>query len=281
MAKQHGEQIVVQQIAAKYAGKWPPDLSAIAGLGFDFLSSSKTAVVARKVESTSITGKPHTFTEIEIRHDSIRLSHSLPKNSSKQLRALPAAILLFRTLALLPNLSADTQSLSKLVLPPLEASAQVADAPYGLLSKKCADAQSDLKELSVKNKHALRMAEEGVASLAEMEKRATAFQERVRFLEAVPETALREAVLDWVVSHRGSFNAAAFSKSAGIPVSRCEEGLDLLLKDGTISKINGNSLAAHSHTGRIFQVQNAIRLFTHPLFRKAKSSLPVQLRKGL
>src|SRR3989344_5556061 len=136
MQQQEQIRTVEQSFRAKHTGKWPPDLSAIAGLGFDSLSSSQGACTIRKVQSANLSGKPHLLIEIVLRRDSVLLRYSVPRGSDENLRALQAGAMLLRVLSLTEGFSADASQLSGLLLPAIEQAAKASSFDLELLHKK-------------------------------------------------------------------------------------------------------------------------------------------------
>ena len=224
-------------IACRVQGAFPPNLSALAGVGFDKISSSRSQVLIRKTQSKDFMGREHLFTEMEICKGHIAVRYSCPAESDGSIRHLQAALFLLRVLSLAPRIQPDAESLATFLLPVIESSSKIAQADYERLSKKCADLQEQVSELSRANQRLTRESE-GAANLSlELERQNSALRERASALEAIPDEALRELVLDWVSSHRGSFNSALFSKEHNILPSRAEEGLEMLLKSGALRKV--------------------------------------------
>jgi hypothetical protein len=209
------------------------------------------------VESSSFAGRSILFSEIEIRKDCALLRYSCQKGSDEAMRRLHATLLFLRALRLVPNLKADLSELSAFLLPAVESAEDISTTPFELARKKCADLSSTLSELSAKNRMLSRASEEAAGYCSELERRASALQERVRKLEQVPDQALKEMVSEWLSSHRGAFNAAAAAKALGISPARCEEGLSMLLEDGAIRKIGASFTRAKSPQPRLFEVRQA------------------------
>ena len=236
------------RVACSVSGKWPPDFSRLSGLGFDSVSASSQEVFLKKVQSTGLSGKPHLFVEMRLRKDAVALRYSCPKGVDPQIRRMHSTLMLLRVLRLLPGIRVEMQSLSEFLLPPFELAAQVASQPYEALHKKWSDLTIDAAELFSKNKRLMASAEELAGSALEMEAENAALHERISKLESVSDTALCERVLEWLKLHRGAFNVAQFSSASGIQPARAEEGLEMLLKDGMIRKINGGYSAAGGQT---------------------------------
>ncbi|VVC01659.1 Uncharacterised protein [uncultured archaeon] len=221
--------------------KWPPDFSRISSLGFDSIAASGREAVVRKAQGAAIFGRQGRFVEIRIRKEEVRLRYACPKGADPHIWRLHATLLLLRVLRLLPSIKADAASLAEFILPALELSEQVASQPYESLRKRYADLEADFAGLSSRNRRAMRTAEEEAARMLELESENGALQERVAKLEAVPDTALREMLLAWLSTHRGSFDVAEFSAAKNVPPARCEEGLEALMQEGAIIRLGNGA----------------------------------------
>lgn len=269
MAEKPGLNMQEFKILCSFAGKWPPGLSKLSGLGFDSVSINPREAVVKKVQGADLAGNPHLFIEIRVRKDGILLAYSCPKGADSEIRRMQSTLVLLRVLRLIPQLSADMQSLSEFLLPAMESAGDVAGMPYESLLKKHSDLLADFAEVSSKNSLRLLQAEEAASRALELEMQSAALQDRARVLEAVSDPALREMVLEWLRLHRGAFNVAQFSEAASIPPARCEEGIEMLLKDGTVSELSPGCFSqARQHVPRQFSFPQKFDFGS--LFRKKK-----------
>lgn len=242
--KTHATQVFEESLPSKYSGRWPPNLSSLAGVGFDSISQAKNSVLLKKAHGHDFSGKPHSFTEIEIGKAAISLRYACGKSQHPEIRRLHSSLLLLRALRLVPGITTDAQALAAFLLPSLEAASKATDSHYETLAKKHSDLAAESRSLSEKSARNAKAAESHARVVLELERRVSALQERIRRLEAVSDAALREMCLEWLQSHRGAFNTAAFSKASGVPPARAEEGMEMLLKDGVIRRVaNGFSVA--------------------------------------
>jgi len=248
------------EIKAKFSGKWPPNASSLAGLGFDSISLGKSSLTLKKSSGTSLLGAPASFTQIEIRKDSVILLYHHQDGLQSGTALLSPALLFLRTMSLVPGMAIDMQSASGFLAPLLESAEAVATTPYQSLAKKYEDLRSDFAETIAKSRRALSDSESHARRNLELEKKLSILQERVKKLESVSDSALRELLLDWLSSHKGAFSTASFSRQAGVLPSRCEEGLELLLKEGAIAEIPSGYAVVKNSAGRTFQQNQRARL---------------------
>ena len=264
-------------IPISFTGKFPPGASALSGLGFDSVSTTKSAVTVRK-SRRGMSNLPISRLEIAIRRTTLSISVSSPQSSEPALEEMRACATLLRVLSLFPSIQISASEMAKLLLPPLASAEGVANSPYESLAKKYRDAQSDLSSLLSKNRALLRSSEEGVLSSLEAERQLSALSARIRKLESVSDDTLLELVQDYLSSHRGKFDAALFSRAHGIPPARGEEGVERLIASGAVKKVGGalHVQSAHSHGefeqqkhGALHLLASAIRL---PKIGKARQT---------
>ncbi len=244
-------------ISIRHSGRWPPDLSSLAGTGFDSISVSRFGAVLFKAHSHDLSGKPHLYTEIKLQKDRVLLRYSCPRGFDERVRRLHATAFLLRALCLVPKTEASVSSFSQAVLPALEEAERISSEPYELLSKRCTDMEAEAFDLSSKNARLARASEETAGYSLGLEGRIASQEERLRKLQSVPSEALQEMLLDWLASHGGAFNSAQFSRLWGVPPSLAEEGLGALLQQGVIRKVSNGYARAQPPRGRLFELNGS------------------------
>lgn len=250
---QRNQKTVSHEISAEWGKGFSREILQLSQLGFDSVFAGRSHATCRKVHSTDLSGKPHLYTEMEFRKGAVCLRYSCPQGCDERVRRLHACLFLLQVLRLLPSVKARAADLACLFLPTAELSAKIASRPYESLAKECEETSAEASELSARNRSLLRACEESACSCLALEQENAALLERVRALEAVPDAALREMVGEWIVSHRGSFNAAAFSKAFGVPPARCESALAGLLESGAIRRAPSSLYAVgEQREGRFF-----------------------------
>ena len=254
MAEKPSAKTVERKAAVKF-GSWPPDLSALSGLGFESVSTSKSKIEIKKSQSTDMAGRPHLFCEIELEKNCARLRYSTPEGSDPKIRQMQSATLFLRVLSLIPSLQISAQDFAAFSLPALETSSKVATTGYDALSKKCSDLRREASDSFSKSARLSASSEEAASTILGLERQLAASEARIKKLESVSDTALRESVLEWIGSHHGIFNAAAFSSATLIPPARAEEGLEMLLKSGSLRRIGSSFSTEQSESRGVYQEQ--------------------------
>lgn len=255
MASNSGARITGCKIGASLDGL-PHAQTILLPLGFDEVSLSKNSLLARKIHSRDILGSPLQFFEARLAHDSISISYGAPRSYDEHICAIRAAAQLLRIISVFPKAKVNAADFSNLILPALDAAEMAVSQDFSMLAKRHRDLQSDFLELSAKNRRLSRAAEETALLLAEAEQKISSQKERISALEAVPDAMLGEMLLGYLRAHRGNFDPAAFSKSAGVPPQRSEEGLQRLLSQGKIRQVGRAFLENGPKHSRVFEEKN-------------------------
>jgi len=266
---QDAKQFILERtMPISFTGKFPPDTSALSGLGFDSVSTTNSAITIKKTRQ-GMHGIPISSLEIKLQRTLLSISFSSQRGAYCELEEMRANAILLRVLSLFPSIKISASEMSKLLLPSLAAAEKVASTPYESLAKKYRDSHAELSSILSKNRALLRSSEESVLASLELERQASALSARIRKLETVSDDALLELVQDWLSAHRGKFDAALFSRAHAVPPARAEEGVERLLAAGAIQKVGGtlHVQSAHSHgtfeprpQGVLSSLKNALRL---------------------
>ena len=256
MATQGQPRIVEHTLPITFQGKFPMDVSKLSELGFDKVTVSKNSVEIRKNQSTDLAGTPYLFFEIILEKNCVRLKYSVTKESDEKIRNLHATLALLRVLSLFPKTQEiDASEIAKLVAPQLETVVKIAGNNYELVSKRYTDLKTDFSELSMKNRRLSIAAEESAQASMELERRVEALTERIKKLEKVSDSLLREMIIEWILARRGSFNPVQFAKANQVTPQRAEEGLEILIKSGAVKKVADTYAVKKQENMSVYEVQ--------------------------
>jgi hypothetical protein len=142
--------------------------------------------------------------------------------------------------------------MSELLLSPINHAERILSSSYSSLEKKLKEAKRLLSESRGANRRLSWEIERTNGLAMEKEKQVILLKSRIEKLARVSDESLQELLLDHLHTHNGRFNAAAFMGATGIPPSRAEEGLELLIGKGKISGGEAGALG-HRASGRLFE----------------------------
>jgi hypothetical protein len=206
----------------------------LSSLGFNRSDSSKELSLWL-VESETMDGKPHAYASFIFRKGGIEAAYSITPEMNRKMRRISMARLCLDVLAL-SKFSGDAGGLYSEIARTLDDATEFADTNYLLLKNRCELLSSENAKLAAKNKELLSAGEKNSRTLLEVEKMNSALRERVRALESMSDESLREELLDWLKAHNGEINAADFARLHSLTPGRVEEGLDMLMKRGDITR---------------------------------------------
>jgi len=242
MAEEKKERICTHSLEVEFS-RFPPSTAKLAALGFEQATVSKSSIRLRK-EWGGPPGKPQLFTEIHLAKNRATISYACPEGSDPELRRLSSTLILLRALLAAGEAKASIRETCLLLLPPLENAERVANEPYERLCHRCAELESENRQLSFRVPRIAAAAEACARREIGLERQNAALLARIAKLEALSDDALSELVLEWISAHRGRFSVTGFSRENRVPPARCEECLARLIAHGALVKAGGGFLPA-------------------------------------
>jgi hypothetical protein len=221
-----------------YGLKKIPSAEGISSLGFDKISESSSFISAIKIDSKDIYGRPYNFVEIELHKTFALLRYSVPEESHLPARRLRATLLFIRFLSLFPSIKIDVSNIGPIVLPVIEFSEKLLTQSYESVLEKLKISEEERKQLLSQKSKLSSSLEKSSSLILDLQKENRLLKARLEKLEEISERELKELILDWIVSHQGAINLPSFSSTYKVPLTRCEEVLDKLIKEGTIKEIS-------------------------------------------
>ena len=231
---------------------FPPDTTPLMALGFDEAQISKSHIIVRKTHARDRLGRPALFFEMKITKNDASVSYGVPPGHNAAILGTRAASQFLRLLSILDGAAIDAKGASELFLPPLATAEALLTLDIEVLLKRNSDMSNDLAVLSKKNRRLSLSSEETCLLLMEKERQILSLQSRVDRLQAVPDAALADLLIDWLRNHHGEFDSSAFSRTNHVSSGRAEEGLASLVRAGVVSQIGGSLHVATAAQKRIF-----------------------------
>lgn len=215
--------------------KTPQDWSeSLASAGFNSLEVRDGCLHATKVESFHLDGAVRHSIRLKIAKDSILIAHTLDESQNPSIRTLHSASLAMHALACIGaqvSLSCEFYKYFHSVL-------------CGALDT-LSPSQSELEHQNSKLKSEIRQLREKLTILhSQLEKdarRASSDSQKIALLEQkvtqflkIPDSALDELVLNWLISHDGEISVHAFCNEHSVAPARVESSLERLSRDSKI-----------------------------------------------
>ena len=204
-------------------------------LGFTYVSSSKSGLELKKVETSDLKDKPQNVYRATFFKDRMVFSYSLGADKLK--REFEALMLLLSLIRMCEGIYLiEAGELRSPLNRALSEGRALLESESRAPARQLAELQAKQHSMEKKYRELVLSNEQNARILLECEKKRNEYHSRIKQLEGMSDETLALEIFKWLKTHSGEINVAAFSKSYNIPVSRIEEGLETLLKKGYIKK---------------------------------------------
>ena len=211
--------------------------SLLSGLGFTKIAYSKGSLTIEKTKGRDLRGQPYLEYKVEFKGQTIEFTYSLSGNRSKNARLLE----LMPTFLNILQVAEDyydiqpTQLFSHINTVLLELS-KIVDHDAAEFSTQLTDLQAKYVDINKKYEDLVRSSEASTRILLECERKRDELQKKLSQLTGMSDDLLKETLYNWIKVHGGSIDIREFSKANSVSVSRTEEGLDYLIREGYIRR---------------------------------------------
>lgn len=209
----------------------------LGGLGFTKIAYQKGSLVIEKTKGTDLRGNPYLEYRVEFLGDEIRFIFGLTGSRSKNARLLE----LMPTFLNILQVSEEyyeinpTQIFSHINTVLIELS-KIIDKDAVEFSTQLTDLAAKYDDLTRKYNDLVRSSEGNTRILLECERKRDELQKKLSQLTGMSDDLLKESLYTWIKVHSGSIDIREFSKVNSISVSRAEEGLDQLIREGYLKR---------------------------------------------
>ena len=211
-------------------------MKEISQLGFSNIDVKKNEIIAMNVEREDIKGKPYLYTKYIFRKDGIDVEYSIPKEVNMNKRKVDVSALTLKVLLILSEYDIDWKGIMRRVLESLSVVSELFTDNYAILSNKYELLKEQYTNTKKERDELYNLLDKNNKLVADYERQIDKLNLRIRKLEGLTNETLKEELLIWLKNHRGKINVSEFANIYNITPARVEEGLDMLLKEGYISK---------------------------------------------
>jgi hypothetical protein len=211
--------------------------SLFSGLGFTKISYSKDALTVEKVKGSDLQGKPYLEYRVEFGAASIDFTYSFSKERNKLSRLLdlmPTFLNILqvaedyydvRPTGIFANINTVLGEVSKII-----------DRDALEFSTQLSETQARFNDLNAKYDDLVRSSEANTRILLECERNRDELQKKLTTMSGMSDDLLKETLYNWIKLHGGSIDIREFSKSHSVALTRAEEGLNMLIREGYIRR---------------------------------------------
>jgi hypothetical protein len=209
----------------------------LSDLGFTKISYSKKSLTVEKVKGRDLKGKPYLEYKIDFLPKTIEFTFSFSANRSKRARLLDLLPVFLNIL----QVSEEYYALSPTGIFPqinslLTEVSKVVDRDTLEFSAQLSELQSKHTDLNAKYSDLVRSSEANTRILLECERKRDELQKKFNNLAGMGDDLLKESLYNWIKLHGGTIDVREFSKANTVALSRVEEGLNMLIRDGYIRR---------------------------------------------
>ncbi len=207
------------------------------GLGFTKITYSKGELSIEKTKGHDLRGNPYLEYRVDFKPESIEFIYSASAKRSKTARLLE----LMPTFLNILQVAEDyydikpTQIFSQ-INTILKELSKILDRDAVEFSTQLSDLETKYTGLNKKYADLVRSSEANTRILLECERKRDEQQKKLAQLSGMGDELLKESLYNWIKVHGGSIDIREFSKANSVAISRCEEGLDMLIREGYIRR---------------------------------------------
>ena len=103
-------------------------------------------------------------------------------------------------------------------------------------STQLSELQTKYSDMSAKYDDLVRSGEANTRLLLECERKRDEMQKKLTRLSGMGDDLLKESLYNWIKLHNGTIDIREFAKANSVAVTRAEEGLNMLIREGYIRR---------------------------------------------
>lgn len=207
------------------------------GLGFTRISYAKNVLTVEKTKGQDLQGKPYLEYRVEFGPDRIDFTFSYSQNRSRLARLLD----LLPTFLNIIQVGEDYYDIRPTTMfthinAVLAEAAKIIDRDALEFSTQLTETQARYAELTAKYDDLVRSGEGNTRILLECERKRDELQKKLTQLSGMSDDLLKESLYNWIRIHGGTIDIREFSRANAIALTRAEEGLNMLIREGYVRR---------------------------------------------
>ncbi|MBD3210642.1 hypothetical protein GF318_04650 [Candidatus Micrarchaeota archaeon] len=209
----------------------------LGGLGFTKISYASKSLTVEKIKGRDLKGKPYLEYRVEFTPKSIEFTFSYQTRRnrlSRLMELMPTFLNILqvaedyyevRPTGIFPQINDLFSEFSKMV-----------DRDTLEFSTELSQLQQKYQELNSKYQDLVRSSEANTRILLECERKRDELQRQLDHLTGMSDDLLKESLYNWIKLHSGTIDVREFSRANQVAVTRVEEGLNILIRDGYLRR---------------------------------------------
>lgn len=211
--------------------------SLLSGLGFTKISYSKNVLSVEKIKGTDLQGKPYLEYRVDFRPETIDFIYSFSAKRSKIARLLDLMPTFLNILQVSEEFyEVRPTSIFSHINSLLSETSKIIDRDAMEFSTQLTELENKYTDMNSKYEDLVRSGEASTRLLLECERKRDELQKKFTELSGMGDDLLKESLFNWIKLHGGTIDVREFSKANSVAVSRAEDGLNMLIREGYIRR---------------------------------------------
>jgi hypothetical protein len=224
-------------VAAKQKKPLKNLASLLSGLGFTKISFIKNILSVEKVKGSDLQGKPYLEYKVEFKQATIEFLYSYSAKRGKVARLLDLMPTFLNILQVADEYyDVKPSSLFSQVTAVLTETAKIIDRDAMEFSTELTELRTKYDDLTARYEDLVRSGEGNTRLLLECERKRDELQKKLAQMTGMSDDLLKESLYDWIKVHSGAIDVRDFAKANSVSVSRVEDGLNMLIREGYIKR---------------------------------------------
>ncbi|MFH1520934.1 MAG: hypothetical protein ABID61_04770 [Candidatus Micrarchaeota archaeon] len=211
--------------------------SLLSGLGFTKIAFIKNVLSVEKIKGSDLQGRPHLEYRVEFKHDTIEFHYGYSAKRGKTARLLDLIPTFLNILQVAEDYyDVKPSTIFSQVNYIMAEAAKIIDRDAIEFSTQLTELQVKYEDLTAKYDDLVRSGETNTRLLLECERKRDELQKKLAHMTGMSDDLLKESLYNWIKVHGGAIDIRDFAKANSVAITRVEEGLNLLIREGYIKR---------------------------------------------
>lgn len=224
-------------IIAKQKRQLKPLASLLSGLGFTKIAFIKNVLSVEKIKGSDLQGKPHLEYRVDFKPDAMEFHYGYSAKRGKTARLLDLMPIFLNIIQVAEDYyDIKPTAIFSQVTAVLAETAKIIDRDAIEFSTQLTELQVKYEDLTAKYDDLVRSGETNTRLLLECERKRDELQKKLAQMSGMSDDLLKESLYNWIKVHGGTIDIRDFAKASSVAITRVEEGLNLLIREGYIKR---------------------------------------------
>ncbi|VVC04268.1 Uncharacterised protein [Candidatus Bilamarchaeum dharawalense] len=224
-------------VAAKQKKPLKNLATLLSGLGFTKIAFIKNVLSVEKIKGSDLQGKPYLEYKVDFKPNAIEFFYGYSAKRGKIARLLDLMPTFLNIIQVAEDYyDVKPTSIFSQVTAVLSETAKIIDRDAMEFSTQLTELEAKHEDLTAKYDDLVRSGEANTRLLLECERKRDELQKKLAQMSGMSDDLLKESLYNWIKVHGGTIDVRDFAKANSVAVTRVEEGLNLLIREGYIKR---------------------------------------------